>query len=196
MKRLVTLLIPLALVVSSCSVGDPRPTGDITDTSATFNADVYSNFAGDTEYWWRYGEAATYDSETEHGSVAIADEEPHPVSQQVEELTADTTYHFTVCTSDEQESPPRVVCSTDRTFRTAPPGGWTFQSSCTNELGGSYSTFQYGEPPDVTGWRCTWPSEQDVPENAYTRLVGDLCPAGEGAQEGDHVDCYANIVND
>jgi hypothetical protein len=196
LKRLLLSLVPLTLVLSACSVGDPRPATDVSDTEATLNAEVYSSVAGDTEYWWRYGEDTGYGSETPHGTVAIADDQPHAVSHPVSGLTADTTYHFMVCTSDEEESPPRVVCSTDRTFVTAPAGGWTFESSCTNELGGSYSTFQYGDPPDVTGWRCSWPSEEDVPDEAYVRLVGDLCPAGEGAQEGDHVDCFANIVND
>ena len=38
---------------------------------------------GDTEFWWRYGETTAYGIETPHRTVAIADDQPHPVSQPI-----------------------------------------------------------------------------------------------------------------
>ena len=103
------LLLPCLLVLglTACAVGEPLETSDVTDTGATLHGNVYSNLDGDTEYWWRYGVTEAYDSETPHGTIAISDEEPHPVSEPVTGLTADTTYHFQFCVKDAQESPPQ-----------------------------------------------------------------------------------------
>ena len=110
------------LGLSACAVGDPQPASDITDVSATLNGDVHSSVVGDTEYWWKYGETTAYGSETPHGTVAISDDQPHPVSEPIGGLTPDTMYHFQLCARDEEEEPPRTVCSSDRTFSTYPPG--------------------------------------------------------------------------
>ena len=122
MKRLVlaVAVVLISVVASGCAVGNPKPTTYISDTGATLNADVYSSFVGDTEFWWRYGETTAYGIETPHRTVAIADDQPHPVSQPISGLTADTTYHFQICVQDEEEDPPRVVCNKDQTFTTAP----------------------------------------------------------------------------
>ena len=122
-RRLAAVAVVVALVVAGCASGDPKPTTYISDTGATLNGDVRSSFVGDTEFWWRYGETTAYGSETPHRSVAIADSEPHPVSQPISGLTAGTTYHHQFCVSDEEEDPARVVCNTDRTFTTGPAGG-------------------------------------------------------------------------
>ena len=86
------------------------------------NGDVYSNFAGDTEYWWRYGETTVYGSETPHRTVAIDDPDPHPVSEPVRALSPSTTYHAQLCVRDQQAAPPRTNCSSDETFGTTAPG--------------------------------------------------------------------------
>ena len=116
-------LILVAVAASGCALGDPKPTTYISDTGATLNAEVYSSFAGGTEFWWRYGETTAYGSETPHRTVAIADDEPHPVSQPVAGLEADTTYHFQICVEDGEEDPPRVVCNSDQTFTTGATTG-------------------------------------------------------------------------
>jgi Tol biopolymer transport system component len=123
MKRLLLVLVPLALLVSACAVGDPKPATYVSDIGATLNGDVYSGVAGDTEYWWRYGQTVSYDVETPHRTLAISDDSPHPVSEPVNGLTPDTTYHSQMCVEDQEEDPPRTVCSTDRTFTTAAAGG-------------------------------------------------------------------------
>jgi Tol biopolymer transport system component len=111
------------LALAGCAVGDPKPTTYVTDLSATLNADVYSSVAGDTEYWWRYGETTAYGTETPHRTIAIADSAAHPVSEPIQGLAASTTYHFQLCVQDEGENPPRAVCQSDRSFTTDAPGG-------------------------------------------------------------------------
>jgi hypothetical protein len=90
------LAVASSAVVAGCALGDPQPsaTWEVTDNSAVLHWDVYSSFAGDTEYWWKYGTTSAYESESAHGTVAIADDQPHPVSAEITDLTAATTYHF------------------------------------------------------------------------------------------------------
>ncbi len=122
-RGLAAAAVAVVLFAAGCAAGDPKLTTYVSDTGATLNADIYSSFAGDTEFWWRYGETTGYGSETPHRTVAIADDQPHPVSQPVAGLDADTTYHFQLCVKDEEEDPGRVVCQTDRTFTTKTAGG-------------------------------------------------------------------------
>ena len=86
------------------------------------NGNVYSSVAGDTDYWWRYGETTAYGSETEHRIIAISDKDPHPVSERLSGLAAETAHHFQMCARDQQENPGRVVCSKDQTFTTKTAG--------------------------------------------------------------------------
>jgi hypothetical protein len=117
----VALLVPavvLAIVIGGCAVGNPKPATQVSDTGATLNADIYSSFAGDTTYFWCYGETTACESETPHRTIPIADDQPHPVSEPIGGLTPGTTYHTQVCAQDDQEDPPRFVCSKDHTFET------------------------------------------------------------------------------
>ena len=70
-----------------------------------------------------HGETTAYDDETPHRTVAISDDQPHPVSEPISGLTADTTYHFQICVEDGEEDPPRVVCSSDQAFTTGATAG-------------------------------------------------------------------------
>ena len=125
MKRLL-IALPVLLAVgflSACSAGDPKPTTYISDTGATLNGDIYSNFSGDATYFWKYDVDTTYGIQTPPRTIPISDLDPHPVSEAISGLTPDTTYHFQLCVSDEEETPNRVNCQTDRTFTTsADPG--------------------------------------------------------------------------
>jgi hypothetical protein len=121
-RRSALAVLIAALVVSGCAVGDPKPTADVTDTGALLKADIYSSAVGDTEYFWRYGTTSAYGSETPHRTVAIADDDPHPVSEPLFSLSPGTEYHFQVCVKDAEETPPRTNCSTDRTFSTTAAG--------------------------------------------------------------------------
>ena len=127
MKRL-ALALPavLAVSVSACAVGSPQPATDITATSATLNAELFSSFAGNTTYWWKYGETTGYGTETTVRTIPIADDQPHLVSEPIAGLSPDTTYHVQLCVQDEEEDPPRTNCSADQTFITRflpPPAG-------------------------------------------------------------------------
>jgi Tol biopolymer transport system component len=105
--------------LSGCAVGFPRATTGVGLTSATLNGDIYSNFDGNTEYWWRYGGRTLYGLETPHRTIAISDDSAHPVSEPLTGLSPNTTYHFQLCARDGEESPPRTNCSKDQTFSTA-----------------------------------------------------------------------------
>ena len=119
-RLLLPALVPLALVMSACAVGDPKPPTQPSATGITLNANVYSSIDGPTDYWFVYGAPGDQANwqETTHGTVQIADRDPHPVSQSVTGLQADTVYNWKVCVADQQESPPREVCSKDQVFAT------------------------------------------------------------------------------
>jgi hypothetical protein len=119
-RSLLAALAAPAALLAGCAFGAPQPPSDVSPTGVTLRGDIYSSFAGDTTWFFRYGETPAYGTETPHRTIAIADDQPHPVTEPITGLTRATTYHFQLCAADEEESPPRVNCSTDQTFRSAP----------------------------------------------------------------------------
>ncbi|MBN1529107.1 MAG: hypothetical protein JW895_08600 [Thermoleophilaceae bacterium] len=126
-RTLASALACAALLLSACAIGEPRPPSGVTETGATLNADVYSSFSGDTEYWFEYGPTTAYGSQTPHRTIFIDDQQAHPVSEPVTGLSPSTTYHWRVCARDGGEQPPRTNCSADQAVTTAGgtggPGG-------------------------------------------------------------------------
>ena len=123
MKRL-SVALTLVLLVSACAVGEPQPRSDLTDTSVTLNAAVYSTLDGPTDYWFAYGtgtDPGTW-SETPRRTLEISDRDAHPVSEPISGLTPDTDYGWVVCVADREEDPPREICSKRQAFRTRPAG--------------------------------------------------------------------------
>jgi lysophospholipase L1-like esterase len=118
-------LVPLALLVSACAVGGPEPPTYVSDTGVTLNASVYSSVNGPTEYWFVYGETGDEANwlETPHRTLDIFNREKHPVSEPVDGLAPDTSYGWQVCVADQQESPPREVCSKRQSVSTATGAG-------------------------------------------------------------------------
>ena len=85
----------------------------------TLNATVQNSRTAPTDYWWRYGTTTTYGTETPHRTVQITGgAPPHRVSEPISGLNANTTYHFQFCVQDDEEDPPRAICSRDQTFAT------------------------------------------------------------------------------
>ena len=127
MKRVLpSFLVSLALVVSACAVGEPKPATYVSDTGITLNANIRSSVQGPTEFWVRYGQTDSYGRQTFHRTGEITTpNEPVPISQPIGGLRANTTYHWQFCVQDEEESPPRRVCNWDQTFTTGPAGGRT-----------------------------------------------------------------------
>ena len=113
---LAILAAALIATLSSCAIGTPGPATDVTNIGATLNGSVYSSVEGNTTWWFDYGDTPDYGSATADATVAIADDEPHPVSAPIYGLLPDTTYHFRMCVKDAQEEPPRMNCSKDNTF--------------------------------------------------------------------------------
>jgi hypothetical protein len=122
MKRLGIALLPLAFLVSACAVGVPLPptSPSLLGTSIVLNAKVNSSIDGPTDYWFRYGERGDQAnwSETSHQTVEITDEQAESVSAQLAGLEPSHRYGWQVCVADQQEDPPRVVCSTEQQFGT------------------------------------------------------------------------------
>src|SRR5215211_1649420 len=122
MSAVVASIRPVALIftalLAGCAVGAPSPTTGVSQTGATLRGNVYSSFDGNTEYWWIYGGSPAYGQSTPHRTIAIHDEDPHPVSEPLTGLAPNTTYHFQLCARDAEESPPRTNCSVDQTFST------------------------------------------------------------------------------
>ena len=110
MRAVVAAIRPFALVaacavlVAGCAFGEPLSTTGVSQTGVTLRGNVYSSFEGTTEYWWIYGGTRDYGLSTPHRTIAISDEEPHPVSEPLTGLAPNTTYHFQLCARDGEES--------------------------------------------------------------------------------------------
>jgi TolB protein len=117
-RRPALALLLVALAASGCAVGVPLDPTYVTDTSVTLNGDVRSSVAGDTTYRFDWGETAAYGETTPQRTIAIDDDDAHPVSEPIAGLTADTEYHFRLCVQDGEEDPPRDICSKDQVFWT------------------------------------------------------------------------------
>ncbi len=113
----VAAFIAAVVGVSGCAVGVANPATDITGARATINGKVFSNKAGTTRYWLRYGTTTGYGSKTVEQSVEINDDDAHPVSVTLRGLNPNTLYHVQMCVRDS-EQPPRDVCGSDQSFRT------------------------------------------------------------------------------
>ncbi len=149
MRRRLALILALAgLAASGCAVANPKPATLVTGAGATLNGDVHSNLAGNTQYWWRFGTTAGYGSETPHRTIAISDNQAHPVSEPLSGLSPSTTYHVQMCAQDG-ESPPRAVCSKDGTFTTLAPAGQRALSVAQQYRG---TPFHYGGANPTVGF--------------------------------------------
>ena len=122
MKRLAVVLVPLSILISGCSFGIIKPPTRLSDKGAVFNADVYSNIDGDTGYSWSIS-SANGGGGTSLRTVRTVNGQPSAVSTPFTLLDPDTTYHLTLCTQDDEENPPRRVCTNATDFRTPPAGG-------------------------------------------------------------------------
>ena len=122
MKRLVVVLVPLSILISGCSFGIIKAPTRLSDKGAVFNADVYSNIDGDTDYSWGIG-FENGGGGTSTRTVKTVNGQPSAVSTPFTILDPDTAYHLTLCTQDHGENPPRQVCTKATDFRTPPAGG-------------------------------------------------------------------------
>jgi hypothetical protein len=85
----------------------------------TLNARVYTSFGGEVTYWFRYGTTSSYGSETPHRTVAMTADSSRAVSEPIG-ITAGNEYHWQVCSQDQEEDPPRPICSGDRSLYVGP----------------------------------------------------------------------------
>ncbi|MBN1530813.1 MAG: PD40 domain-containing protein [Thermoleophilaceae bacterium] len=124
MKRLLLSLVLLA-ATAGCSLGQAGPASDLTETTATLNADIGSNQGGEVTYWFRYGTTTDYGTVTPDRTLDfpeghIVSDPMIPVSEPVTGLEPNTTYHFQVCTSPGIEPGSRGCTPQDHTFTTGP----------------------------------------------------------------------------
>jgi hypothetical protein len=133
MKRLAVALVPLAMALSACAVGIPTASTDVSDSGVTLNGTVHSDHAALVEYWWRYGPTTSYGTETPRHSITVGGGGvPHPVSEPISGLSANSTVHFQFCVQDTFDEPPRQICSSDRTFATV--GDYVRGSAITRDV--------------------------------------------------------------
>ena len=192
---LVLAAVPIAVLVSGCAVGFPRETSyplGGAEHSAELNAYIGSSSVGDTTYFWRYGKDRNYTNTTPQRTIWIYGHGGYQfVSEELDGLTADTTYHFQLCARDMEESPARTNCSEDHTFATQPVGS-TWKTFCTNFLGGTFSTFNYGDPPGATGWSCSFADGVRGPNPDPGNLLLLSCPTSDQTTEATRIRCFAN----
>ena len=120
-------VVPAVLLVSGCSLGTAKPATYVTDISATLNAEVSSNQAGEVLYWFEYGTTTEYGNVTPDRSLTFSeghtsDDPPVPVSEPIAGLEPDTTYHYRACSSPGAEAGSRGCTNLDQTFTTGPAG--------------------------------------------------------------------------
>lgn len=116
------------LAVSGCALGTPVAATNVTDISATLNADIGSNQSGAALYWFRYGTTTDYGTTTPDRTLTFpaghTSNDPRvPVSEPLSGLAPDTTYHYEVCTSPGAQPGSRGCSPQDKTFTTGPAGG-------------------------------------------------------------------------
>jgi hypothetical protein len=113
----------LALVLTGCAAGTTTPATNITETGARLTGLVSDPLDATITYWFQYGKATAYGSETTHRSLTITDRANHPVTEDVSGLSPGTTYHYRVCAKDPnphgQDPGNVVVCGGDQAFTTA-----------------------------------------------------------------------------
>ena len=136
MKRLVLVLVALALVSSGCALGEPLAPSNVGEGGITLNANISSSIDGDMDYWFRYGPRGQSGdwTETLRERLRIDSRDPVRVAQVLDDLEPDTRYGWQVCAADEEEDPAREVCSKEQMFGTVgdevlvlagPPGSGT-----------------------------------------------------------------------
>ena len=136
----------MAIVVTGCSLGTPKPATDVTTGSATLNGTVYSNQSGEVLYWFEYGTTNQYGTKTPDRALEFpeghaADDDPVPVSEPISGLAADTTYHYRICTSPGAQAGSRGCVKQDERFTTdrtgLGPGSYIAMGDSLTQIGDS-----------------------------------------------------------
>ncbi len=107
-----------SFAIAGCAGGFTTPATRVTDTTATVTGLVFDPEDATISYWFEYGATKAYGSHTIHRSLAISDRDNHSVSEDLEGLTAGTTFHYRVCANHIVP-----ICGNDEKFTTT--GGAT-----------------------------------------------------------------------
>ena len=113
---LALLAATAAVLMAGCTIGQATGATDVTHTSATLNGNVAKIDTGLIEYWFRYGQATDYGTETQHHRLTVTDPDNHHVSEPIGGLSPGTTYHFQLCAVPNGHGKP--YCGGDETFST------------------------------------------------------------------------------
>jgi WD40 repeat protein len=119
--------VPAVWLFSGCSLDTAKPATYVTDISATLNGEVSSNQSGEVLYWFEYGTTTDYGEVTPDRPLTFpeghnADGPRVQVSEPINGLEPDTTYHFRACSSPGAEEGSRGCTNVDQTFTTGPAG--------------------------------------------------------------------------
>lgn len=110
------VLVLSAIVITGCAGSFTGPATGVGSIKATVNGSVYSSDDATISYWFKYGPTSSYGSKTPTRSLAVADRDSHPVSEDLSGLGGGTTYHYRLCAKDQNDV---TVCANERTFSTA-----------------------------------------------------------------------------
>jgi len=118
-RRFLLVLCLFAVVGSGCAVGVRQPASNVTGNSATLNGKVLSTTGGAGSWFIEYGPTTARAERTPTTPIEFVTNQSEPVSEPVDGLDPDTTYHYAVCAEDS-ENPGDPFCSPDQTFTTDP----------------------------------------------------------------------------
>ncbi len=120
MRRLPLLVVAISAIAlfSGCAIGFRGPALHITTTTAELRGEVGSNRPDPGEWWFEYGTTRAYGSETPRRAIDFNDERRQRVTEKLEGLQPDTTYHYKLC-ADDQDPDAGPSCSGAQFFKTA-----------------------------------------------------------------------------
>lgn len=111
----------MLVTCTGCATGLTGSPAEVSTDNALVTGQVVSDAGGQVEYWVQYGPTRAYGLQSDHETVAVAQNAPTDVRPSFGGLTRSTLYHYRLCAQDaSQRGGPG--CGEDRTVRTQAAG--------------------------------------------------------------------------
>jgi hypothetical protein len=114
--RIVPVLAAMAVVLTGCVLSETGGAGVVANSSATLSGTIIGAPERTAIYWFEYGTSPSYGTSTEREAIGTHVSGQRPVSERVEGLLRDTTYHYRLCSVDDADQLGN--CGADQTFTT------------------------------------------------------------------------------